>query len=69
MPTSMNVAGLHLRPMQPEGDLVVAVGLARHRQRQMVEDALVEAVHDGERDERRPGRRAPAIPAPCIPHA
>ena len=40
--------GLHLRPVQAERDLVVAVGLARHRQRQVIEDALVEAVHDGD---------------------
>ena len=41
-------AGLHLRPVHAEGDLVVAVAPAGHRQGQVVEDALVEAVHHGD---------------------
>src|SRR4029450_371851 len=40
-------ACLHLRPMQPKGNLIVAVGLTGYRQRQVIEDALVEAVHHG----------------------
>ena len=38
-------AGLHLRPVHAERDLIVAVGPAGHRQGQVVEDALVKAVH------------------------
>jgi hypothetical protein len=38
---------LHLRPMQAEGYLIVAIGLARHGQGQVIEDALVQAVHHG----------------------
>ena len=37
-----------LGPMHAERDLVVAVGAAGHREGQMVEDALVETVHEGQ---------------------
>ena len=47
-PTSMKRRGLDLGPVHAEGDLVVAVGAAGHVQRQMIEDALAEAVHVGE---------------------
>src|SRR5262245_17951793 len=40
-------ARLHLRPMQTEGNLIVAVGLARHGQGQVIENALVQPVHHG----------------------
>jgi hypothetical protein len=39
--------GLHLRPVQAERDLVVAVGLAGDDEGEVVEDALVEPVLDG----------------------
>ena len=37
----------HLGPVQAERDLVVAVVVARHARGEVVEDALVEAVHHG----------------------
>src|SRR5579862_2931341 len=43
----------HLRPMETERDLVIAVVPARHGQGKMVEDALAEAVADGEAVRRR----------------
>src|SRR5438477_7854867 len=43
----------HLRPMQPERDLVITVALARHGQRKMVEDAFAQAVRHGEAMRRR----------------
>jgi hypothetical protein len=48
------VADLHeaacgdFRPMQTERDLVIAIVAAGHRQRQMIEDALMETVLDRE---------------------
>ena len=39
---------MHLRPVHPERDLVVAVGAAGHDEGEVVEDALVEAVDDGD---------------------
>src|SRR4029077_4155766 len=38
----------HLRPVQTERDLVIAIVLIWHGQGKMVEDALAEAVADGE---------------------
>src|SRR5262249_24609198 len=40
-------AGAHFRPVQAERDLIVAVGLAGDRQREVVEDTFVEAMHHG----------------------
>ena len=40
--------GRHLRPMHPEWDLVIAVAVARHDQRKMVENSLAETVHEGQ---------------------
>ena len=53
----------HLRPVQPERDLVIAFA-AGNPERQMIEDPLVELVHHrepvsrGEIDPRLPSRRA-----------
>ena len=46
-------ASRHLGPMQSEGDLVVAVVAARHRQSEVVEDALAEPVLDRQTVRRR----------------
>ena len=45
-PNLHKAARRDLGPVQPERDLVIAVGLARDRQGQVIEDTLVEAVLD-----------------------
>jgi len=45
--------GRHLGPVHPERNLVVAIAAAGHHEGQMIEDALVEAVHEGESMRRR----------------
>jgi len=57
----------HLRPMQPERDLVIAVVLARHGEREMVEDPFAEAVRHGHPVRRR--QIDPRLPFRCVDRA
>jgi hypothetical protein len=40
--------GLHLRPVHAEGNLVITVAFARDHLGQVIEDSLVQALHDGQ---------------------
>jgi hypothetical protein len=57
----------HLRPVQAERDLIIAVVFAGHRQGEMVEDSLAETVRHGHPMRRR--QIDPRLPFRCIDRA